>query len=336
MASSALRWVSTRLLGERASTLVSLLFIAAGVDLAAAVGMAYLAGFRAVRADLERISLPWVVAILGGMVCSFAGYYIGYRGVYQIADGPRLTRREMVAVVIGGFSGFASLGGSALDRYALRAAGADERESKVRTSLLTGMEQGVLAMIGTAAGIAVLAQGLPKPTADFSIPWAVIPVPGFALAFWAADRYRSRLRGRSGWRGRLSIFLDSIQLNKELFLRPHHQGPAVFGMAVFWLGDAFAMWAALETFGFHMNVAALFIGYATGMIFTRRTAPLGGSGILMLILPATICYSGAPFATAVVAVSTYRIAAYWLPVPFAMAARPTLRKMGRARAPLPG
>jgi glycosyltransferase 2 family protein len=330
MANVAVRWLSGHLLRQRAPTFLTVLLIAGLAEIGAAVGMAYVAGFTAVN-DVGGFSWRWVGAILAGLASSFAGYYVGYRGVYEIADGPRLPSAELAAVVIGSFGGFLAHGGSALDRYALRAAGADERESKVRASLLTGMEQGVLAVIATAAAIAVLTQGLAKPTNDFSVPWAVIPIPGFAVAFWVADRYRTRLRGGTGWRGVLSIFLDSIQLNRELFLKPHHQGPAVFGIALFWIGDAFAMWAALCAFGFHMNAAALFIGYATGMLFTRRTAPLGGCGILMAVLPATLWYSGAPFAVAVVAVFTYRVATFWLPVPFALAARPTLVDMGRRK-----
>jgi hypothetical protein len=34
--------------------------------------------------------------------------------------------------------------------------------------------------------------------------------------------------------------------------------------------------------------AALIVGYCTGMVFTRRTAPLAGAGTLTLILPLTI------------------------------------------------
>jgi len=42
--------------------------------------------------------------------------------------------------------------------------------------------------------------------------------------------------------------------------------------------DAFAAWAGLAMFGFWMNGAALFAGFAAGMVFTRRTGPLAGSG----------------------------------------------------------
>jgi uncharacterized membrane protein YbhN (UPF0104 family) len=324
--------ISGHLVGSRRSQLVALLVVAAVLQVAAAVGMAYVAGFSEIRHVLDKALLPWLAAVVGGVVVSFGGYFVAYRGIYQVADGPSLTRRQMIAVVAGGFGGFLAHGGSALDDYALRSAGADKRDASVRVSALAGLEHGVLAVVGTIAGITILAEGLSAPPGDFSVPWAVIPLPGFALAFWLAERYRSRLRPRGGWRGKLGVFLDSIHLNRILFLNPREHGPAVLGMTVFWCADAFAAWSALALFGFRMNAAALFIGYATGMVFSRRTGPLGGAGILMVVLPVTIWYSGAPMATAVLGVFAYRVISLWLPMPFALASLPTLRSMGRAES----
>ena len=35
-------------------------------------------------------------------------------------------------------------------------------------------------------------------------------------------------------------------------------------MALFWAADALATWVGLAMFGFRMNPAALFVGFATG------------------------------------------------------------------------
>ena len=77
-----------------------------------------------------------------------------------------------------------------------------------------------------------------------------------------------------------------------------------------------------------MGVASLIVGYATGMVFTRRTGPLGGAGILALVLPLSLWYCGAPLAVAVAGVFAYRVLALWLPMPVALAFLPTLRTMG--------
>ncbi len=69
------------------------------------------------------------------------------------------------------------------------------------------------------------------------------------------------------------------------------------------------------------------------MVFTRRTGPLAGAGVLTLVLPVTIMYCGAPLAPAVVGIFAYRVLALWLPVPVSLAALPTLRDMGEHRVP---
>jgi hypothetical protein len=101
---------------------------------------------------------------------------------------------------------------------------------------------------------------------------------------------------------------------------------------LFWAGDALAVWLALAAFGFVMNGAALIVSYATGMVFTRRTAPLAGSGTLTLILPLTIRASGAPLATAITGVWAYRLLCFWLALPTALASLPVLRETTKQTA----
>jgi hypothetical protein len=103
-------------------------------------------------------------------------------------------------------------------------------------------------------------------------------------------------------------------------------------MALFWAADALAAWAGLAAFGFEMNAAALFVGFATGMVFTRRTGPLAGAGVLALVLP-TIWVSGAPFAVAVVGIFAYRVLALLMPMSVSLAALPTLKTMGQRPEP---
>ena len=157
----------------------------------------------------------------------------------------------------------------------------------------------------------------------------MLPIPGFLIAFWAAERYKRRFGDKPGWRGKLGTFLDSIHLIRELFVQPGRWGFALAGMALYWAADAFATWAGLAAFGLQMNVAAMFVGFATGMVFTRRTGPLAGAGILALVMPLTIWVAGAPLTVAIVGVFAYRILALCLPLPASLAVLPTLRNMGQ-------
>ena len=323
-----MRWLSGHLLDRRQATLSGLAVVAAALQVAAGAGMAYVAGFGAVRAALAQFHWPWVPAMLGALAVSFVGYYYAYRAIFWVKHRPSLTDRQMRAVATAGFSGFLGYGGDAVDDYAMRSSGVDERAATVRVSALAGLEYGVLALGTCAAAIAVLTTGLALPPRDFTLPWAIIPVPGFLVAFWAAKRFSDRLAQRGGWRGKVATFLQTIDFTQALFAHPFRPSPAALGMGLFWAGDTFAAWAGLAAFGFRMNVAQLIVGYATGMVFTRRTGPLGGAGVLTLVLPATLWYSGAPLAVAVVGTFVYRVVTLWVPMPFSLASLPTLRAMG--------
>ena len=321
------RWVSKPHMRRGGGGLVLLIVVAAVVELAAGTGLAYAAGFSRVRAVLGDFRWPWLVVLAGALVISLAGYYLAYQGIFRVDGGRALPRRQMRAVVAAGFGGLLAHGRGALDQYALEAAGAGQRDAKARAASLAGLEQGMLAIVGCAAAIIVLAGGFARPPESVTLPWAVLPVPGLLIAFWAAERYRDRFRAQPGWRGMVGTFLESIHLIRELCIRPRRWALALAGMALFWAAEALAAWAALAAFGVRMNAAALMVGFGTGMVYTRRTGPLGGAGILVLMLPPALWSSGAPLAAAIAGVFAYRVLSLWLPIPIALAVLPTLRTM---------
>jgi hypothetical protein len=69
------------------------------------------------------------------------------------------------------------------------------------------------------------------------------------------------------------------------------------------------------------------------MVFTRRTGPFAGAGVLELVLPLTIWASGAPLSVAIVGTFAYRALSLWLPMPFALGRLRTLRRMGQPGTP---
>lgn len=323
-------------LEREAPELLGLVALAMALYLAAATAMAWIAGFHNVYHHLLQPTWWWLPASLGAIALSFVGYYFGYQGVASVESGPvDLSTDERLAVVAAGFGGFLAHGGAAVDRFVMRAAGASKREARVRVALLAGLEHGILAFPCSAAAIYLLATGQRKPPLDFLLPWAIAPWIGFAIAFWAAERYREGLRGRSGWREKVSILLDTVHLVRAMFRHPVRYGASLAGMLLFWLCDMFALWAAIAAFGFRMNGAATMVAFGTAMIVTRRTGPLAGAGILMAALTPTLWYSGAPWAPAMLGVFAYRFFTLWLPLPFSFLALPKLREIGRRSDELP-
>ena len=325
--------MTVRRLSPGTAPLLTRVAAAVLLELAAGAGLAYIAGFGTVRTVLAAFDPVWTAVVAGALLVSFGGYLGAYWGIFRVEAGPPLSARQIGTVAAAGFGGFLANGVGALERTALEAAGADRGDARARLIGLAGLEQGVLAIGACGTAIAVLAVGASRPSADYTIPWAVIPIPGLVLAFWAAERYRHRFAGQLGWRGALGTFLTSIHLIRELVIHPWPWAPAAVGMALFWAADSFAAWSALAAFGYRMDPATFFVGFATGIVFTRRTGPLAGAGILALVLPLTIWTSGAPFAVAVVSVFTYRMLCIVLPLPVSLAILPTLRVM---TSPAPG
>jgi hypothetical protein len=310
--------------------MLGLIGLGAVLYAAAGIGMAYVAGFAKVQHRLDNAHWWWLGPSFGAVVVAFAGYILAYRGIKDVEGGPRLEPSALLAVVAAGFGGFLAHGGGALDEYALRAGGEAERRARVRVGALAGFEHGGLAFIVCPAAIVALALGLTIPRTDFTWPWAVIPPLGFLAAFWLAERYRDRLRGRSGWRGKLGMFFDVAHLVYVLLKHPRRHGLAVLGMMLYWGADMFGLWAATAAFGYRMSALAVIAALGTGMILTRRTAPLGGAGIILMALVPTLWYGAAvPFAAATLGVAAYRLFTLWAPLPASLAAVPKLRALGR-------
>jgi hypothetical protein len=315
---------------REAKHIVGLILLVAALYVAAGVGMAYVAGFGAVQHRLATAQWWWLGPSFAALVLGFCGYYLAYKGIAGAEGGPQIESTSLLAVVTAGFGGFLAHGGTVLDKFAMRSGGADRREAEVRVSALAGFEHGVLAIIVCPAAIVAVVLGLHIPKPDFTWPWALIPPIGFGVAIWAAERYRERLHGRSGWRKRLGIFLDAIHIVWVNLRNPREYGLSVLGMAVYWGGDMFALWSATAAFGFQMSALSVIVALGTGMIFTRRTGPLGGAGIMEVALVATVWYGvGAPFAAATLGVAAYRFFTLLVPIPASLAALPKLRALGR-------
>lgn len=306
--------------------LMALLYAAGGV------GMAYVAGFDAVKQRLAHAQWWWFGPAFGGVAAAYVGYFFAYRGLDRAESGPHLDFASLLAVVTGGFGGFLAHGGAALDEFAMRAGGANKREAKVRVAALAGFEHGALAIIACPAAIAAIVSAGTYPRSDFTWPWAVIPPVGFAVAVVLAERYRDRLRRyRKGWRGALGTFFDAIHIVWEILRRPIKYGYATVGMVLYWAGDMFALWATTAAFGLKMTMVGVIIALSTGMVLTRRTAPLAGAGLVLVALVATLWNAdGVTLATATLGVAGYRLITLFGPIPFGLAAIPKLRALGRA------
>ena len=294
----------------RAESLVFLI-AASLLALATLFALSEVAGVDTVWDRLQGVHPIWFLAAFGAEIVAYLGYMFGYREVSRVDEGPQMGNGRTAAAVVAGFGPFVTQGGFAVDLQAFKMTGISDREARVRVLGLGALEYALLAPAACIASIQLLASGSSTPM-GLTLPWAVAVPVGFAAALWAVG-HRQRF-GQKGWlNDAIAQLLESIHVIRCLFARGHLAGP--FGAAIYWFGEMACLWACLQAFSHGApNVALLLIGYATGYALTRRTLPLGGAGAVEALLPFALYWTGVPLAAAILAVFTYRVFNFWLPV----------------------
>lgn len=91
--------------------------------------------------------------------------------------------------------------------------------------------------------------------------------------------------------------------------------PLMGWAALSWIVDAAALWVMFLGFGVRLHPAVLLVGYGlANLINALPELTPGWIGVLESALAATYAALGVPVGVAVVAVLSYRLVSYWLPV----------------------
>ena len=317
----------TRRSAHRAAfRLGALSLVATSVWLAATAGMVDLAGFSSVVQRFTACDWPLLFASLAGVVVAFAGYVTAYQGI--TGPGPRrLGTWDRTAIVATGFGGFMLTGGKAVDRIALRGSSSSDRDARIRVMMLHQLEQLPIAVAAFGSSVFLLTTHHGTVPADITLPWVIGTPVGAALALVACRRIGNRFDRAAGWRGWLGNGAAGMRMLGRL-LAPGRRGLVpIGGMSLYWLGEVVAVWTAVAAFAHTLSVPTVIVGYATGYAVTRRSAPLGGAGLIDVTLPISIWACGIPLGAAVAGVFCYRVFNFWLALPPALLALPRLRAL---------
>ncbi|HEY3943211.1 MAG TPA: hypothetical protein VGL60_12110 [Acidimicrobiales bacterium] len=309
------------------STALSVVLVAL-FSLGAAVGMASIVGFHRMVSVLASVDTPWIAVSAGGVLLAFLGYRMAFDQVIW-AGTDNVSRRARLGVVTAGFGAFLHRGGTAIDRYVMRATGTDHRESDVRLAALQAIEMAPLAVGACVTGVVALAVGGHwGPPVGYSLPWVIGPLVGAPTALWLAHRFRARFEDGRGWRYWTGVVLEGVWMLRS----PHGPGGPVrrgspfFGMALFSAGELLALWAGMSAFGYAMSLPALILGYGVGYVLSRRSAPLGGAGVIDVLLILALTGAGAPLAAAIAGTFTYRFFNLWCTMPASLFALSRVRR----------
>jgi uncharacterized protein (TIRG00374 family) len=296
----------------------------------------------------------WIVIALGFNVLSFAAYIALFTGIVGGQDSPDVVRERLDSYQIT-LAGLAATrlfsaggaGGIALTYWALRRAGMPTRETARRMVaflvLLYTIYLGALVVCGVFLRIGLFPG--PSPVGMTIVPAALAGIAlgvVFLISLIPHDFERlvagwARGHRRVGLARRIASIPATIASGTRtalsLLLHPSSGLLSIAGAAGFWAANIAVLWACFHAFGESVPKAVLIQGFFVGM--TANLLPFfpGGVGSVDAGMIGAFLAFGLPSTTVFVSVLTYRVIAFWLPIPPGVVAYFQLRRtVGRWRA----
>ncbi len=112
---------------------------------------------------------------------------------------------------------------------------------------------------------------------------------------------------------------------RELAADPVLIRRSVFWALVNWLLDAASLWVFVRAFGSTINPVDLVVAFGLANVLAAIPITPGGLGVVEAVLTSSLVGFGLDRGTAAIAVVTYRLAAFWLPIPLGALAYGSLK-----------
>lgn len=282
----------------------------------------------------------WIVVALGFNVAAFAAYVAIFRGILSGTDDPEMERRldfrasyqiTMAGLAATRVFSAAGAGGLVLTYWALRKAGMPRRRAACRMVALLVLLYTVYLLALVIFGVLLRVGVLPgdNPVGGTIVPAAiagsVLLVIGL-IALIPQDFERRIARFTQGYRRRATLAgrmasgpatLASGTRTAISYMRHPSRGAlAVLGAVGFWAANIGVLWASFEAFGGDVPIGVLVQGFFVGMAANLIPSPAGGVGSVDAGMIGAFVLFGVPAASVVFpAVLTYRVIAFWLPIP---------------------
>jgi putative heme transporter len=325
-----------------AQTLIAVIVILAAIYLL----LPNLVGLEDAFKRLDDGDPVWIAVAVAFSLAMFASYVALFRGV--VGEGVRLRWRESYDITMAGLAATrlfsaGGAGGIILTYWALRKAGMPRRQTACRlvaflvllyaVYMVTLVVDGVLLRTGVFPG--------PAPAGLTIVPAAFaggLIVIFLLIALIPSDFERRIARFTQGYRFRRMMHrlasapatLASGTRTAIAFVRePSQGGLAVAGAIGFWAANIAILWASFKAFDADIPLAVVVQGFFVGMLANLFPFAPGGVGAVdagMIGTFALFDVPGVSGATIFAAVLTYRLIAFWLPIPPGIVAFISLRK----------
>ena len=291
----------------------------------------------------------WVVGAVAATVLGFGAYVMLFQGVVAGGrDVEGFRRLDMKASYQINMAGLAATrifsaggaGGIALTYWALRKAGMERRRSACRMVAFLALMYSVYLLALVVFGVLLRTGVLPgeAPVGGTIIPAVVAGAVILVLALVAlipgdverrirrvSDHPRAARIGAKLATGPATV-ATGVRTALAYVRHPRQGAVAILGAIGFWAAQITTLWASFEAFGGNVPFAVLVQGFFVGMAANLIPSPAGGVGSVDAGMIAAFALFGQPAEIVFPAVLTYRVIAFWLPIPPGIVAYFQLRR----------
>jgi putative heme transporter len=285
----------------------------------------------------------WISIGIACCVAMFAAYVALFRGVVgekvihlEWGESYQITMAGLAATRLFSAGG---AGGILLTYWALRKAGMERRQSVCRMVAFLVVLYSVYLVALVVFGILLRTHVLSgeAPLSGTIIPAALAAVAiviGLLIALLPDDFERRMGRHSSGRFGRIAQRLATAPATFAqgtrtaiTFVRDPSSGAMAIGGAIgFWAANIAILWASFHAFDVSVPLGVVIQGFFLGMLANLFPFAPGGVGAVDAGMIGAFVLFGLPSAEVFAAVLTYRVIAFWLPIPPGIIAFFQLRK----------
>jgi uncharacterized protein (TIRG00374 family) len=297
-----------------------------------------LVGLSNALGKLDDADPLWIGIAIGFNVLAFATYIALFKAVVG-GDAVRFTWLETYEINMAGLAATllfsaAGAGGIVLTFWALRKAGMARHEVARRMVAFLTLHYAFYPLALILFGV-LLRTGVLNGKASIELTIVPAGVAGLLLALGLLfalvppDLGPKIARFVHGKRGQEiarniakvpAVFAEGFRFAISLFTHPRQGGLAVLGAAGFWAANIGILWASFHAFGVHVPLAVVVQGFFLGMVANLIPfAPAGVGAVDAGMIGAFVLF-GVPETTVFPAILVYRLIAFWMPIPFGVAA----------------
>jgi len=297
-----------------------------------------LVGLSNALGKLDDADPLWIAIAIGFNVLAFVTYIALFKAVVG-GDALRFTWLETYEINMAGLAATllfsaAGAGGIVLTFWALRKAGMRRHEVARRMVAFLTLHYAFYPLALILFGV-LLRTGVLNGKASIELTIVPAGVAGVLLALGLlfalvppdlGPRIARFVHGKRGQEIARNIakvpavFAEGFRFAISLFTHPRQGGLAVLGAAGFWAANIGILWASFHAFGLHVPLAVVVQGFFLGMVANLIPfAPAGVGAVDAGMIGAFVLF-GVPETTVFPAILVYRLIAFWMPIPFGVAA----------------